>query len=415
MGRARQVGIELTPRQREVIELLAKGHTNGEIAERLGITLPGAKWHVRELMDRVGVESRDELAEWWERERSVGVRASRALRSLWAGLGLARIAAGAAVVAVGLVGTGVLIDFGGRGSPTPAAIQATATPSATPTRTPVPRPAMSRDEAVARARELLGPQLRERGLDFEYEVNGEPLASGHFEVVEAEFVADAEQVLVPGAPNPFPITPITRGPRDVWRLVLAVTGIDEPATEGSLYGFVLLDDRTGDPLNLMLLGSLDGLEQTRLNEEALVATEESALGTHEVVVFKTIEGWTYLDGLAGRPETRGGSGTIFSLRGPRAGQVMYLAPPQQGGSGLEIVAFVGPGVDHLRITLGDGTVVVGEPQPRPAGSEFPWRAVRESIVTSSKSVEVEAMGADGRGLAYSRRDLSYTAGAALIR
>lgn len=404
----------MTPRQREVIELLAKGHTNGEIAERLGISLPGAKWHVRELMDRVGVESRDELAEWWERERSVGVRTSRALRSLWPGLGLARIAAGAAVVAVGLVGTGVLIDLGGRGSPTPAAIQATVTPTATSTPTPVPRPAMSQDQAVARARELLGPQLRERGLDFEYEVNGEPLAGRQFEVLEADFIPDAEAVLYPGGENEFRWGDQLWGPRDVWRLVLGVEGINEPATAGRLYAFVLLHDPTGEPMTLTLLGRMGTPSLIPLNEEVVVATTESAFGTHEVAVMKTIEGWMFLDGLRGRPETRGGSG-IFSLRGPAPEDVMYLAPPQEGWSGLEIVAFVGPGVDHLRITLGDGTVVVGRPQPRPAGSEFPWRAVRESIVTSSKSVEVEAMSADGRGLAYSRRDLSYTAGAAVLR
>ncbi|MEX1103835.1 MAG: helix-turn-helix transcriptional regulator, partial [Dehalococcoidia bacterium] len=172
MGRARQVGIEITDRQREVLNLLAKGHSNGEIAQALGISLPGAKWHVRELMDRVGVESRDELAEWWERERSIRTSASRALRSLWAGLGLARVAAGAAVVAVGLVGTGILIDLGGSEAPSPVAPQATATP----TPTPIPRPAMTQDEAAARARELLGPQLAERGLDFEYEIHGERLA-----------------------------------------------------------------------------------------------------------------------------------------------------------------------------------------------------------------------------------------------
>ena len=35
-----------TPRQHEVLSLIEKGRTNGEIAEILGISLAGAKWHV---------------------------------------------------------------------------------------------------------------------------------------------------------------------------------------------------------------------------------------------------------------------------------------------------------------------------------------------------------------------------------
>lgn len=45
---------ELTPGHREVRQLLAKGRTNFEIAEALGISLEGAKYHVREIMGRSG-------------------------------------------------------------------------------------------------------------------------------------------------------------------------------------------------------------------------------------------------------------------------------------------------------------------------------------------------------------------------
>ena len=48
----------LTPRNREVLQLLACGMTNGEIASELGITLDGAKWHLREIITRIGVGSR---------------------------------------------------------------------------------------------------------------------------------------------------------------------------------------------------------------------------------------------------------------------------------------------------------------------------------------------------------------------
>ena len=51
---------ELTPREREVFDLLRVGLTNEEIAERLGITLDGAKYHVSQILSKLGVSSREE-------------------------------------------------------------------------------------------------------------------------------------------------------------------------------------------------------------------------------------------------------------------------------------------------------------------------------------------------------------------
>jgi DNA-binding CsgD family transcriptional regulator len=50
----------LTPRQQDVYELLGMGLTNEEIAERLGITLDGAKYHVSLILQRLGAENRYE-------------------------------------------------------------------------------------------------------------------------------------------------------------------------------------------------------------------------------------------------------------------------------------------------------------------------------------------------------------------
>lgn len=62
----------LTPRQQEVLELVRDGRTNGEIARELGISHDGAKWHVSEIIGRLGVTTRDEAAQWQpEREREV--------------------------------------------------------------------------------------------------------------------------------------------------------------------------------------------------------------------------------------------------------------------------------------------------------------------------------------------------------
>ena len=54
----------LTPRQWEVLALLREGLTNEQIAERLGISPDGVKFHVSEILGKLGVTSRDEAARW---------------------------------------------------------------------------------------------------------------------------------------------------------------------------------------------------------------------------------------------------------------------------------------------------------------------------------------------------------------
>lgn len=91
----------LTPRQREVLDLIARGKTNGEIAEHLGITLDGAKFHVREILAKLGVESREEAAAWWRADRTRRSRLGDTLRGLVGVVSLKPVAAaaGAAVIA----------------------------------------------------------------------------------------------------------------------------------------------------------------------------------------------------------------------------------------------------------------------------------------------------------------------------
>jgi DNA-binding NarL/FixJ family response regulator len=45
----------LTPRQREVLQLVAEGHSNKEIASRLNVTLKTVETHRTELMERLGI------------------------------------------------------------------------------------------------------------------------------------------------------------------------------------------------------------------------------------------------------------------------------------------------------------------------------------------------------------------------
>lgn len=51
----------LTPRQREVLELLAKGASNKEIARKLNTTEPTVKIHVRQIIKRFGVSNRTQV------------------------------------------------------------------------------------------------------------------------------------------------------------------------------------------------------------------------------------------------------------------------------------------------------------------------------------------------------------------
>ncbi|MDP9237773.1 MAG: LuxR C-terminal-related transcriptional regulator [Chloroflexota bacterium] len=115
-GRPRYAGA-LTPRQQDVFELLATGLTNEEIAQQLGITPYGVKYHVAEILLRLGVENRYEAASLHLRTESNGRLAAWApvifLRKLpfaWlpkaaAGAVLTATAAGIALLAWGVLST----------------------------------------------------------------------------------------------------------------------------------------------------------------------------------------------------------------------------------------------------------------------------------------------------------------------
>jgi DNA-binding CsgD family transcriptional regulator len=53
---------ELSPRESEVLDLLALGLTNAEIASRLFLTVPTVKVHVRSILRKLGVRTRTEAA-----------------------------------------------------------------------------------------------------------------------------------------------------------------------------------------------------------------------------------------------------------------------------------------------------------------------------------------------------------------
>lgn len=53
---------DLSPREREILELLAEGHPNKAIADRLGLTDGTVRWHLRHVYEKLHVRSRTEAA-----------------------------------------------------------------------------------------------------------------------------------------------------------------------------------------------------------------------------------------------------------------------------------------------------------------------------------------------------------------
>ena len=90
----------ITDRQHEVARLVAKGRTNGEIAGELDISLDGAKYHVSELLGRLGLERRAEIGIWYATEsaRTRRARLSRMLLPIGALVGIGGAAAATAVI-----------------------------------------------------------------------------------------------------------------------------------------------------------------------------------------------------------------------------------------------------------------------------------------------------------------------------
>ncbi len=54
----------LTPREWEVLDLVREGLANEQIAQRLGISVGGVKYHVSEILGKLGLDNRADAARW---------------------------------------------------------------------------------------------------------------------------------------------------------------------------------------------------------------------------------------------------------------------------------------------------------------------------------------------------------------
>jgi len=66
-ARAGDEGVDLSPREREVLGLVREGLANKQIARRLGITERTVKAHLTSVFARIGVTDRTQAALWAER------------------------------------------------------------------------------------------------------------------------------------------------------------------------------------------------------------------------------------------------------------------------------------------------------------------------------------------------------------
>ena len=105
------VNNQLTDRERETLEYLRRGLTNEEIAAQMGISPDGVKYHVSQILSKLGVSSRHEAALIGREPEAAGER-----RGLF-GIGILRLLVGGvatvAVVAVAALALGVALSGGG--------------------------------------------------------------------------------------------------------------------------------------------------------------------------------------------------------------------------------------------------------------------------------------------------------------
>jgi DNA-binding CsgD family transcriptional regulator len=106
---------ELTQRERQVLDLIARGKTNVEIAQEMDIAYYTARNHVSNVLSKLGVETREQAATWWRITGSTMPPPRRRSRvHAWAraivGLGSLKMAATAlGALAVIAVATGLVV------------------------------------------------------------------------------------------------------------------------------------------------------------------------------------------------------------------------------------------------------------------------------------------------------------------
>jgi DNA-binding CsgD family transcriptional regulator len=84
--------------QARVLDGVARGLTNAQIAAEVGISLDGVKWHISRALAETGLQGRADLALWWQSPRAdIDIR-------LYATAGAMAEASAAPVLEFGFIG-----------------------------------------------------------------------------------------------------------------------------------------------------------------------------------------------------------------------------------------------------------------------------------------------------------------------
>ncbi len=133
----------LSERERQVLALVANGHTNAEIATMLDIRFETAKWHVSEIISKLGVESREAAAEEWRAQNRLAQRLSRMMRGLLVPGVMKAVAASVVTVIVGGVAIAGAAALRGNGD-----TRSVSSASEVTTPTPVPTPDLATNDGL---------------------------------------------------------------------------------------------------------------------------------------------------------------------------------------------------------------------------------------------------------------------------
>ena len=68
----KEIPVKLSPRESDVLALVAKGMTNPEIAHQLGVSDNTVRFHMRNIFEKLGVNNRTEAAAWFLKQEDSG-------------------------------------------------------------------------------------------------------------------------------------------------------------------------------------------------------------------------------------------------------------------------------------------------------------------------------------------------------
>lgn len=400
MERTHSGGIELTPRQREVLQLVERGHTNGEIAQRLGISLQGAKWHVRELLAKYGVDSREDLIEAHASSRSLKARIARPLAVL-GGFALPKVSAPVLLGGAGVVltaGAVVAVALAARGDAAepPAAGATPAAVSFVPADGDLVLPAT--DGAVWTPREALDHARQSGGsaLVGARTASGGAVDLDEFRVTKLEWLPGARGYEVPGGDIYWASE--DGQPRNLWAVTWEAAG-----NGGAVGGAVnlLIEDgvATGKTVAIRFgeggtsIGWSQGF-RTRSQEAFARAMREPDGPQYRVAwlngepggdylsVVKSKAGW-WCQLLAGGSQFCAGGTAALEVILPVQFSVMSSLDTARGVSRTWLVVRAQPQVERIRVLPGDGRVLdyaLSAPPPElPSSTRWGYLEIGPSI------------------------------------